>query len=225
MPCITAAQADTRNLGRWHAYNACASVRVHLSVSATRHVEASDRAGSRHEVLRLASSSIEVRRSGYLREGTTNTALYATRLGALLSAALVSRPCSRFGRSSAALYSVRRFHAQAPSGDVQSGASASLDRERPHWIPAQLPVMLGTDRTKPCSLSSRSVLARHAPLPNLRTARAVHRGRRVKDSGVGTYSQRGPQQRSRPASLFVRRARCSSGVARAVISRQRAMAA
>ena len=177
----------------------------------------------RHEVLRFASSSIEVRRSSYLREGTSNTAHYATRLGALVSAALVSRPCSRFGRSSAALYSVRRFHAQAPSGDVQSGASASLDRERPHWIPAQLSLMLGTDRTKPCSLSSRSILACYASLPNLRTARAVHRGRRVKTSRVDTYSQR--VQQVGPASPFVRRARRSLGVARAVISRPRAPAA
>jgi hypothetical protein len=160
-----------------------------------------------------------------LREGTTNTAHYATRLGALVSAALVSRPCSRFGRPSAALYSVRRFHAQAPSGDLQSGASASLDRQRPHWIPAQLSLLLGTDRTKPCSLSSRSVLACHAPLPNLRTARAVHRGRRVKALRVGTCSQPALRQQVGPASLFVRRARSSLGVARAVISRPRALAA
>lgn len=162
-----------------------------------------------------------------MREGTSNTAHYATRFGALVSAALVSRPCSRFGRPSAALYSVRRFHAQAPSGDVQSGASASLDRERPHWIPAQLSLMLGTDRTKPCSLSSRSILACYASLPNLRTARAVHRGRGVKTSRVDTYSQRVLKQVKHvgPASPFVRRARRSLGVARAVISRPRALAA
>ena len=160
-----------------------------------------------------------------MREGTSNSAHCATRLSALVSAALVSRPCSRFGQPSAALHSVRRFHAQAPSGDVQSGASASLDRERPHWVPTQLSLMLGTDRTKPFSLSPRPLLARHAPLPELRTPRAVYRGRRLKDSHFCTYSPRVLRQLLRPALLLIRRARCSFGVARAVISRPRALAA
>jgi hypothetical protein len=151
-----------------------------------------------------------------LREGTSNTAHYATSRGALVSGALVSRPCSWSGTPSIAQHSVRRSHAQAPSGDIQSGAGASLDRERPHWVSPQLPVVLGTDRAKPQRLSTRSLFACDPPLQELRTARAIYRGRRVKDSNSGTYTREYCNSSSPPVSLLGRRARSSFGVARAV---------
>ena len=116
-----------------------------------------------------------MRRSGFiLREGTSNTILNAIVDGDLVSGALVSRPCSWSGPP-AVLHPVWRSHAQAPSGDVQSGTGATLDRERSHRLSAELSLVLGTDRKKPCNLSPSPIFARHAPLQELRATRAIHR--------------------------------------------------
>ena len=110
-----------------------------------------------------------------MREGTSNTVLTAMVHGDLVSGALVSRPCLWSGRPAAVLHSVWRSHAQAPSGDVQSGSGATLDRERSHGGSAQLPFVLGTDRTKPGERPASSLFARHSALQELRTPRALYR--------------------------------------------------
>jgi hypothetical protein len=134
-----------------------------------------------------------VRRSGSLREGTSNSAHDVTYSGDLVSGAYVSRLCLGSGPRSAARHSLWRSHAKAPSGDVQSGTGAALDCERPHRITTQLSIVLGSNRTQPISISASSLLACDAPLQELRPSREVHRRSRVaprvlRDSPLSIYS-------------------------------------
>jgi hypothetical protein len=120
-----------------------------------------------------------VRRSGSLREGTSNSAHNVTYRGDLVSGASVSRPCLGSGPRSAARHSLWRSHAKAPSGDVQSGTGATLDCERPHRITTQLSLVLGSNRTQPSGISSRALFACHAPLQELRASSEIHRRSRL----------------------------------------------
>lgn len=115
-----------------------------------------------------------MRRSGSLREGTSNSAHNVTYSGDLVSGTSVSRPCLGSGPRSAARHSLWRSHAKAPSGDVQSGTGATLDCERPHRITTQLSFLLGSNRTQPSGISSRALLACDAPLQELRASSAIH---------------------------------------------------
>jgi hypothetical protein len=81
------------------------------------------------------------------------------------------RPCAR-SRSST---KPRRPDAQAPSGDVQSGASLAPDRERPKWRSPQLPVVLRVDRTVSSPHPAAAAFARDAAVHLLRTCGPVHR--------------------------------------------------
>jgi hypothetical protein len=150
-----------------------------------------------------------------LLEGTSRKACCAADRGTLVSGVLVSGPWWRSGPISAALHPHWRSHAQATSGDVQSGPGSSSHRERPYWFTAQLPILFGPDRTKPRDLSASSILACDASMQELRAAGAIH-----SRSGLDSSFQA-------PIRAFnsVRDARSSSRAARVVISLSRRLAA
>jgi len=70
-------------------------------------------------------------------------------------------------------------YAQAETGYVQSRAGPSPDCERSNGLATQLSVLLGPDRTLSVGLSASASLSCHAPLSRVRTARPLHRRRRV----------------------------------------------
>jgi hypothetical protein len=71
------------------------------------------------------------------------------------------------------------LNAQASSGDVQSSAGAAPDRERPHWISPQLPLLLGEHRAITLVDAAGTAFSRHASLHAVRPRGAVHRGCRL----------------------------------------------
>ena len=150
-----------------------------------------------------------------LLEGTSRKACCAADRGTLVSGVLVSGPWWRSGPISAALHPHWRSHAQATSGDVQSGPGSSSHRERSHWFTAQLPILFGPDRAKPRDLSASPLLACDAALQKLRAAGSLHSRSRL----VSSFQA--------PVRAFkcVRDARSSSRAARVVISLSRGLAA
>ena len=164
-----------------------------------------------------------MRRSGSLREGTSNSAHNVTYSGDLVSGAYVSRLCLGSGPRSAARHSLWRSHAKAPSGDVQSGTGAALDCERPHRITTQLSIVLRSNRTQPISISASALLACDAPLQELRASREIHRRSRLATRFRSTLALF--QQQFTIVPSLVGSARSSIRVARAVISAPRDLAA
>ena len=150
-----------------------------------------------------------------LLEGTSTRACCAADRGTLVSGVLVSEPWWRSGAISAALHPHWRSHAQATSGDVQSGPGSTPYRERPHRFSAQLPILFGPDRAKPRGLSASSLFACDASLQELRAAGAIHSRSRL----VSSFQT--------PSRAFkcVRGARSSSRATRVVISPSRGLAA
>lgn len=157
-----------------------------------------------------------MRRSGSLREGTSNSAHNVTYSGDLVSGASVSRPCLGTGPRSAARHSLWRSHAKAPSGDVQSGTGATLDCERPYRITTQLSFVLWSNRTQSRAISACALLACDAPLQELRTSGEIHRRSRLAVPTNSTLGSTSAQEKSSKVSSLVRSARSSMRVARAV---------
>jgi hypothetical protein len=83
---------------------------------------------------------------------------------------------AEYGRFS---HHLRRFHAQAPSGDVQPSAGFASHCERPEWLAAQLSVVFRTHRTIASRISSAAAIPRHVTLHIMRAHRTIHSWRRL----------------------------------------------
>ena len=70
----------------------------------------------------------------------------------------------------------RRPHAQATSGDVQSGSGTTSDRERSKRRTAQLSFVLRLDRAISNACPPSAAITRDTPLHRVWTNRAVYRG-------------------------------------------------
>ncbi|CAA9333593.1 MAG: hypothetical protein AVDCRST_MAG40-2045, partial [uncultured Gemmatimonadaceae bacterium] len=69
--------------------------------------------------------------------------------------------------------------AQATSEHVQPGSGTASYRQRPQRYAAELPVMLGQHRARPCAHAAAAALARDPALHELRPLRPLHRRRRL----------------------------------------------
>jgi hypothetical protein len=75
------------------------------------------------------------------------------------------------------LHQQRRFHAQAPSGDLQSSAGIAPYCKRSQRRAAQLPFLFGIDRALPGFGSASPAFARDTAVHVMRAHRPLHRRR------------------------------------------------
>ena len=83
---------------------------------------------------------------------------------------------AKYGRFS---HHLRRFHAQAPSGDVQPSAGFASHCERPERLAAELSVVFRSDRTIASGFSAAAAIPRHVTLHFMRAHRTIHSWRRL----------------------------------------------
>lgn len=86
-----------------------------------------------------------------------------------------------YARSVATL---RRRNAEAPSGDVQSGASTASHRERPEWYSAQLSILFGVHRAFTIAVAAAATVSCDASVHSVRPGGPVHRRRRLTPLGL-----------------------------------------
>jgi len=109
-------------------------------------------------------------------DGDVRIACWCFRVGGLGVASLGGYFLSWAGHADSGRFShhLWRFHAQAPSGDVQPSAGFAFDRERSERCPAQLSVMFGTDRAVASWFSAAAAVTRHIALHLMWTRRSIH---------------------------------------------------
>ena len=86
---------------------------------------------------------------------------------------------ARLRKQAGVLHQQRRFHAQAPSGDLQSSASFAPYCKRSQWRATQLSVLFRNDRTLAGSRSPSAALARHVAMHVVRPHRPIYCRRRL----------------------------------------------
>lgn len=155
-------------------YNASVSERVRQLAACS----ASNRLRSEMRTGHSGCSTMQMYAAGGFREPTV-VAQAVMQFGlAPLDGYFPDSPCATSHASDTFL--PWRSHAQAPSGDLQSGSGAPSDRFRPHRFAPQLPVLrLWCVRTRAESHTASSSLTRDADVYLVRENGALYCGRRL----------------------------------------------
>jgi len=116
---------------------------------------------------------------------------------------------------------LRRFHAQAPSGDVQPSAGFASHCERPERLAAQLSVLFRTYRTIASGIPSAAAIPRHVTLYIMRAHRTIHRGCRLTTLAGSRPRAAVPEELHRSRGRHRGRSRCGVPAALAACSADR----